>query len=284
MRLFQKARALGLKLDRPRDAMVIERMAVGYLSMAHFKLKEFKMCIALAEQAIALCEKAGDQKLATQNRTNRDVACVGISNDMINASQVLLKAQHPSVAEGRVAYEEARQMLNEMWEKWGDRITDRVMRGKVERTYHLNVGNALCKLGSFKPALECYKTCLAIASEFGDVGDEKAARDNLVRAGNSRALGPPPAGAGGAASSSLRTAVPLSPPLAQARAEYEVRQEQAREVVAAGLLATEVVAARENRPATDAGEQAALLDLPNLLNVMRATAAPLAERALLRPA
>ena len=36
MRLFQKARALGLKLDRPRDAMVIERMAVGYLSMAHF--------------------------------------------------------------------------------------------------------------------------------------------------------------------------------------------------------------------------------------------------------
>ena len=65
-------------------------------------------------------------------------------------------------------------------------------------------------------------TCLAIASEFGDVGDEKAARDNLVRAGNSRALGPPPAGAGGAASSSLRTAVPLSPPLAQARAEYEV--------------------------------------------------------------
>ena len=51
-----------------------------------------------------------------------------------------------------------------------------------------------------------------------------------------------------------------------------------------GLLATEVVAARENRPATDAGEQAALLDLPNLLNVMRATAAPLAERALLRPA
>ena len=114
-------------------------------------------------------------------------------------------------------------MLNEMWDKWGDRITDRVMRGKVERTYHLNVGNALCKLGSFKPALECYKTCLAIASEFGDVGDEKAARDNLVRAGNSRALGPPPAGAGGAASSSLRTAVPLSPPLAQARAEYEVR-------------------------------------------------------------
>ena len=195
LRCFQRARATSLGLVDRDHALVIERVAIGHLATVYLKMGDYKQCITLAEQSIDACERAGDNGRAATSRNNRDVACVGEANRLVNQSQKLLECvSEPSDGSQsrqlRHGYEEARSLVTEAWQGWGTRISDGAMRGKVERTYYLMIGNAEMRLGEFPHALEHYQRCLTLSEAAGDTSDQEVAKSNLqmATAGMQRAI------------------------------------------------------------------------------------------------
>ena len=186
LRKFEKARAASLRCQLREDALTLERLALGHIATAHFKLGDLRMCVTLSEQALELCEAAGDDDRAVVNRRNRDIACVGVANDLFEAAHRAVggrEVKEPDDATAAKAlYTEAKAQVTEAWEGFGRRISDPAMRGKVERAYCAAMGNCWFRLRDAEKAVEIYQRGQALSIAADDPVDIKVAEESLARA------------------------------------------------------------------------------------------------------